>query len=260
MPTGEDSLINEEVIMDYSNFLELVKNRRSIRRFKPDPVPDEDIEKIIEAARWAPSGYNSQPWEFVVVKDKGLKDRILKPIDLHKNLIASVEAAGIEQNIRQMARPWLNEEADFRIAPVLIILFSDPRTRVALPDMGKRHTDKTRLLFNSGLSCAFIYMQLAATSLGLATQWLGAMPKHAELIKQILGVPEEFEFYEMMPLGYPGYKARPKLLRPKYKMVHFDGFNHSDIRTEAEVNDFARRTWTWTTANHRRGLDKQIVA
>ena len=80
------------------------------------------------------------------------------------------------------------------------------------------------------------------------------MPKQVELIKQILSIPEEFEFYEMMPVGYPGYKPRPKLLRPKDKMVHFNCLNYDNIRTDAEVNDFARRTWT--TANHRRGLDK----
>lgn len=241
--------------MDYLDFLELIKNRRSIRRFKPDPIPDEYIEKIIEAARWAPSGFNSQPWEFLVVKDKGLKDRILQSIDQHRNLIAAAESTGDKQKILQMSILWHDEEMDYRIAPVLIILFSDTRTRVALPDMGKRYSDKTRLLFNSGLSCAYIYMQLAATTLGLATQWLGAMPKAVEAIKEILGVPEEFEFYEMMPVGYPGYKPRPKLLRPRDKMVHYDHFTKDDIRTDEEVDDFARRTWTWTTANHRRGVD-----
>jgi len=242
--------------MDYSDFLDLVKSRRSIRRFRPDPIPDEFIEKIIEAARWAPSGFNSQPWEFLVVKDKGLKDRILQLIDQHMNLIAAAKVTGDKQKIRQMSLPWHDEEMDYHMAPVLIILFSDTRTKVALPDMGKRYSDKTRLIFNSSLSCAYIYMQLAATTLGLATQWLGAMPNKVELIKQILGVPEEFELYEMMPVGYPGYKPRPKLLRPWDKMVHYDRFTKDDIRTDAEVNDFAWRTWTWTTANHRRGLDK----
>ena len=241
--------------MDYTGLLKLVKNRRSIRRFKPDPVPDEYIEKIIEAGRWAPSGYNSQPWEFLVVKDKGLKDRILQPLDIHISLIAAAEASGNEQRQRQMAHPWLDEELDYHIAPVIIILFSDIRAKVALPDAGKRNPDKVRLIFNSGLSCAFIYMQLAATTLGLATQWLGLMPEQADLLAETLGVPKEFELYEMMPLGYSGYKPRPKLLRPRDKMVHYNRFNKDNIRTDAEVNEFARRTWTWTTANHRRGID-----
>jgi nitroreductase len=54
--------------MDYETVLELVKKRRSIRRFKTDPIPDDYIDKIIEVARQAPSGFNTQPWEFVVVR------------------------------------------------------------------------------------------------------------------------------------------------------------------------------------------------
>lgn len=241
--------------MDYFGFLELVKNRRSIRRFKPDPIPDEYIEKIIEAARWAPSGYNSQPWEFVVVKDKKLKDSILQPFDLHKSLITAAEGTGSKQRQQQMAYPWLDEEMDYRIAPVIIILFSDTRTKVAIPDMGKRDPDKTRLLFNCGLSCAFMYMHLAAATLGLATQWLSGISQYHDLLVEILGVPEEFEAYGMMPVGYPAYKPRPKLLRSRDKMVHYDHSGKEDFRTDAEVNDFARRTWIWTTTNHRRGVD-----
>ena len=55
--------------MEYEDFLGLVKTRKSVRRYKSEPVPDEVLEKILEAARQAPSAGNSQPWEFVVVKD-----------------------------------------------------------------------------------------------------------------------------------------------------------------------------------------------
>ena len=51
--------------MDYEGFLELIKARRSTRRFKPDPVPDDVIDRIVEAGRWAPSGFNQQPWELL---------------------------------------------------------------------------------------------------------------------------------------------------------------------------------------------------
>ena len=54
----------------YECLLEVVKKRRSVRQFKTDPIPDEYIDKIIEVARWAPSGFHTQPWEFVVVKKK----------------------------------------------------------------------------------------------------------------------------------------------------------------------------------------------
>ena len=58
---------------DYDTLLELVRNRVSVRRLKPDPIPDEYVNKILEIGRWAMSGANGQPWEFVVVKDPKIK-------------------------------------------------------------------------------------------------------------------------------------------------------------------------------------------
>ena len=72
--------------MDYESLLELVKKRRSIRRFRPEPIPDEYVDRIIEAARWAPSGANSQPWEFIVIKKQELRDKIIELINEYNNL------------------------------------------------------------------------------------------------------------------------------------------------------------------------------
>ena len=91
--------------MDYDSFLELVKKRRSIRRFKPDPVPDEYVDKIIEAARWAPSGFNSQPWEFVVVKEKKLKNSIVQLLESTWHQALKMEATR-EPWQRQKSHPW----------------------------------------------------------------------------------------------------------------------------------------------------------
>ena len=63
-------------MMQIDDFLELARKRRSIRKFKPDPVPDDYVQKILEAARWAMSGANGQPWEFIVIKDPITKQRM----------------------------------------------------------------------------------------------------------------------------------------------------------------------------------------
>ena len=80
-------------MVKYEDLLELLKYRRSIRRFKPDPIPDEYIDKIIEAALWAPSGFNMQPWEFVVVKNQELKDSIVQICRNSIELSIKMEAA-----------------------------------------------------------------------------------------------------------------------------------------------------------------------
>lgn len=79
--------------MDYDKLLELLKKRRSTRRYKPDPIPDDAIDKIIEAARWAPSGFNQQPWEFVVVKDPKLREGIVEICMETMKLSSKMEAA-----------------------------------------------------------------------------------------------------------------------------------------------------------------------
>ncbi|MBW1774500.1 MAG: nitroreductase family protein, partial [Deltaproteobacteria bacterium] len=58
------------------DIIDILMSRKSIRRYKPDPIPDEMIDKILEAARWAPTGENYQPWRFIVIRDQEIKDRI----------------------------------------------------------------------------------------------------------------------------------------------------------------------------------------
>ena len=200
--------------MDYSSLLELVKKRRSIRSFKPEPMPDEYVDKIIEVARWAPSGANSQPWEFIVVKKQELRDKFAELIKSHQ--------AGLPQ------RP-----PGYVDAPVYIILCGDIRTN----PLGA--TPRAGLVFNSGLANAFLYMHLAATTLGLASQWVSATAGSAlqPLIKEFLGMPEELEIYDMMAVGYSASEPRPRLVRAREEMVHYDYYDKSLFRTEERIRE-----------------------
>lgn len=63
--------------MEFDDFLKVIRSRRDIWSFKTDPVPDEYIDKILEVVRWAMSGANGQPWEFVVVKNAELREKIV---------------------------------------------------------------------------------------------------------------------------------------------------------------------------------------
>ena len=249
----------------YESFLELAKKRRSIRRFKPDPIPDEYVDQIIEAARWAPSGFNIQPWEFVVIKDKNLKDDVMR-------IIRPSRPAGApgfpeledlcEPWMRQKRRPWLDPEMEYQNAPILILLFGDTRTQLGLPMMVRCDPNRKQAVFLSSLANAFLYMHLAAATLGLAGQWVSsvASPHNHCLLKNLLHIPNEMEIYDMIALGYPGYKPRPKLMRPLDKMVHRDRFGEEDFRTDEEIRDFVKRARAWIFATHRRGADKSVSA
>jgi len=218
--------------MDYEGFLELIKKRRSIRKFRPDPIPDEYVDKIIEAARWAPSGGNSQPWEFIVVKKQELRNEIIELIkEGYGSLEAKMEATREPELRFHFAPPG------FVRAPVFIILCGNPRTREAYPVSAQARGDS---IFNSSLANAFLYMQLAVTSLGLGAQWVSAIavPYVQYTSKKLLGIPVEMEFYDMLAVGYPDMEPGPRLVRAREEMVHYDYYNKDLFRTEEKVKEF----------------------
>jgi len=144
---------------EYDRLLNLVKQRRTVRKFKPDPIPEDCIEKIVEVARWAPSGFHTQPWEFVVVTNREVKEAIIKAIDRYAPPITNTEPGE-----RLTAAP----QPSFRDAPVFIILLADWRAKVGLPGHPTEISQMVTNIYNSSLASAFLYMHLAATSLGLA--------------------------------------------------------------------------------------------
>lgn len=241
--------------MDYDSLLELVKERRSTRRFKPDPVPDEFIEKILEVARWAPSGFNMQPWEFVVVKKPELREKIVEYVGEYWNQAKDMETA----RESWQGKPWktkgvVDAGMDYTTAPVFILLFGDTRTSAGLP-MGVRYdSNRHNLIFTSGLANAFLYMHLAAAAMNLATQWISAIttPFAACMVKDLLGIPTEMVPYDMLALGYPAIKPSGKFMRDMKNMVHFDDCGEEDFRSDDEVKDFITRARNWTIGTHSR--------
>jgi nitroreductase len=243
--------------MDYNDLLELVKNRRTIRRFKPDPIPDEHIEKILEVARWAPSGFNMQPWEFIVIKDPKIKTDMLHWMDEYRRLISKIEFVREPwQKVPQA--PYRDPEMDLRIAPVFILLLGDTRVQTGLPMMVRYDLERRQTIYTSSLANAYLYMSLAAAALGLASEWvsIAASAYPQAMLKDCLGIPAYLEVYDMMALGYGATRPRPKFIRKLSEMVHYDRCGENAFRTDEQMKDFIRKVRIWVTANHRRGVDK----
>lgn len=224
--------------MDYESLLELVKKRRSTRRFRPEPIPDEYVDKIIEAARWAPSAANSQPWEFIVVKNGELKQKMAQFIKEDRVFTQKMELTR-EPALRFPGQLGTVERFGFEDAPVFIILCGDTRTTEAFPvhvTLQRRQSN-----FDSSLANAFLYMQLAAITLGLGAKWVSATRNlFVEcLIKDLLRIPEELQIYETMAVGYPAAEPRPRgVMRAKEEIVHRDYYDRSKFRNEEKVKEF----------------------
>jgi 5,6-dimethylbenzimidazole synthase len=203
--------------MEYDALLDLVKKRRSCRDFRPDPVPDECIEKIIEAARWAPSGANTQPWDFVVVKREELRQRINAFVEEHGVLSKKMDETRNPGGSRLPGTGRSN-------APVFIILVGDPRTIERYPVYSGLQRGQSNL--DASLANAFIYMHLAAASLGLGSGWLSSTRNYyvQVMTKHLLGIPRELTIFDTMTLGYPASDPSPRNVKSISELVHYDRY------------------------------------
>jgi nitroreductase len=226
--------------VNYDDYLELIKGRRTLRAFKPDPVPDEMVEKLLEAARWAPTGFNMQPLEMLVVKDLGLREAIKRIVDDYKNSdFFALEATREEWQ----GSPWSIEthgKWDCPLAPVFILLMGDTRRRVGLPMAARYSEQKGDSIFESSLSNGFMLMWLAAHALGLAAQPISGVkyPKVQGLVKHLLNLPDFMYVYDIFLIGYSAMEEGPsaKLMRHLDEMVHYDRAADDEFLDEDELH------------------------
>jgi len=154
---------------------EAIRVRRSVRKYRSDPIPDDVMDKMLEALRLAPSACNYQPWRFVVVRDDQIRDAL----------------ARASHNQMFMAE-----------APVIIVGCGFPGE--AYKRMGGSGSSA-----EIDVTIALDHLTLAAAEAGLGTCWIGAFDERA--VKDILDVPRQAKVVALTPLGYP---AEPGLLKP----------------------------------------------
>ncbi|MBI2860590.1 MAG: nitroreductase family protein [Chloroflexi bacterium] len=179
--------------------LEAIKARRSIRKYRPEPPDEALLEKVLEAARWAPSWANTQCWRFIVVREDATRARLVETLN------ATNPSRGA-----------------IRSAPVVI---------VACAELGKSgfhdgHADTDKgdwFMFDVAL--AMQNLALAAHSLGLATVHVGQFD--AAEAARILEVPEGYCVVEMTPLGYPDQVRDPRPRKEISQIVFYEKFGNN---------------------------------
>ncbi|MEM2879689.1 MAG: nitroreductase family protein [Candidatus Bathyarchaeia archaeon] len=169
---------------------EAIRGRRSIRAFRETDVPKETVEKLIEAASWAPSAGNIQPWEFIVVRNPETKRRL-------------AEAA--------LGQSFIEE------APVVIVVCADEERSAR----GYGTRGKT-LYCIQDTAAAIQNIHLAAYALGLGTCWVGAFRE--EEARKILEIPDGVRPVAIIPVGYPAESPSPRSRRPLKQIIHYEKF------------------------------------
>ncbi len=183
--------------------LEAIRTRRSIRKYKTNPVDDRTIELVLEAARWAPSWTNSQCWRFIVVRDSNIKDKLANTV------------------IAVSDRPNRATDA-IRNAPVVIVACAElGKSGYYAREPREPVTDKGDwYMFDVAL--AMQNLTLAAHSLGLGTVHVGAFD--AKEAATILEVPQGFCVVEMIPLGYPDQEPKEAPRKELSEIVFYDRY------------------------------------
>jgi nitroreductase len=223
--------------MDYEALLGLVKSRRSIRAFTDEPVSEETVEKVIEAARWAPSGANSQPWEFIIIRDQATKDKMALWARQHQELAHEAELTRPEElRWGSAARPV--SDPFFKNTPVLILVVGDPRVSKSFPLL--TYIEREEKNFVSALAGAFLYMTLAATSLGLGSHWASLVGSGypSAMIANLLGIPDGYCIYDMLGLGYPAIEPKPRVVRDREALTHYERYDHAKYRTDEQIREW----------------------
>jgi nitroreductase len=171
------------------SLLALLKGRRSIRLYRPDPVPDEMIEQLLEAGRWAPSASNRQPWAFVVVRDEAIR-----------------------QQVARHAAYYFIRWAHVSEAPLLIVLCGDRRNRIY------------RQFLHEDVGLAGGQIMLQARALGLGTCWIGGLDRRA--IAALLRLPDHMEVVGLLTVGFPAEDPPPRERKPLAEIVHYDVYGN----------------------------------
>ncbi|MDD2753502.1 MAG: nitroreductase family protein [Candidatus Portnoybacteria bacterium] len=185
------------------NFFELIKSRRSIRKFSPQSISRDLIEKIIESGAYAPSACNIQGWRFVVVDEPLLKEKIFD----------------------------LGGSAIIRSAPVVILVFYDNRT-----------TNTEYADYIQSAAAAMQNMLLAAAELGLGACWVAHLPRKKDL-RKLFNSPKYFEPIAAMLLGFKDGSPDTAMPRKfaLAKIVGYNAFADIAEKTGAPDNLFLKR-------------------
>ncbi len=169
---------------DFMDIFTAIKERRSVRSYKSTPVEKEKLDRIVEAARLAPSACNFQEWRFVLVTDT-LKRQAL------------MEAA--------------NNQSFVAEAPVVI---------ACCAETDEHRMRCGELCYPIDISIAIDHMTLAAVALGLGTCWIGSF--YPEKVRKILNIPESIKVVELLTLGYPADSPQSKNRKPLKEIVFYE--------------------------------------
>ena len=193
-----------------ADFFEVVRSQRACRSFRDEDVPDELVERLLEAATYAPSAENRQPWVFVVVRDPGTRARIAE-------LIRRAWAGGARAHEERRLQPAFFADVDrgaksgIGSAPVLIVVCGDT-------------SDTAERTLPSSIFPATQNLLLAATAVGLGSALTTLVTVFSQELAAELALPEHVKPVAVVPVGWPARPLGPPRRKPFAEKTHRDRY------------------------------------
>lgn len=182
--------------------LPLLRARRSIRRYRPEPVPEELVAQILDAAIWAPSAHNRQPWRFAVLQKREPKERLA--LAMGGRLRADLEADGVPEPVieKDVTRSYRRITG----APLVIVICLSMVDMDSYPDEQRQRNEW--IMAAQSTAMAGQNLLLAAHALGLGACWMCAPLFVPELVRETLELPRTWEPQGLITVGYPAEEKR----------------------------------------------------
>ena len=191
-----------------------MRSRRSVRSFSAHSVPRETLEKLLEAARWAPSAGNRQAYRLFVVTAAAKLDEMAQAVEAAAVEMEGEARADLKEGLRRYSRSFLH----FKDAPVVIAAAF--RSAIDLLSPGSAGS---RPLIDavSSVSAAIMNLILAAQALSLGSCWMTGPLIAADRLREIIGVPNGWDLAGLVALGYPSAIPEPPQRRALDVLVRY---------------------------------------
>lgn len=209
--------------MDSEELLNILRKRRSVRVYKSGRVTDGQLETILEAARWAPSGANTQPWEFVVTRDREKMRRVREVFYNEWKKRKREDPV----NYRGLTKYYVGD------ASVLVLVLGDPRTMMVY--LTTRRPGDREKLFQASVASAVEHMMLTAASMGLGTVWVSVREEVEPEIRELFKVPRPLRLLWVVPIGHGRFWPKAKPRRKVSEFIHEELYDPKKMRNEADI-------------------------
>ena len=222
----------------YDALMQTIRNRVTVRKFQRDyTVPDSHYELILEAARHAPSGANAQPWQYIIVRDQGIKDQITDYFVTEQRFRAKAKMKFPTPDYRGLAT-----------APGFIVVCSDMRWVNAFPvlndgsDLDRMYKENAERILLQSVAASTMSAHLAAAALGYNVWWVTAIGQEEAqtAMRPLLGIPDEISVLDILLFGPAEAKPYKRFRRSMAEIAHFDRYDQSQFMSDDELQDWIK--------------------